>query len=71
LFSASSSRNPFTAVIGADGRAVRERQIVGPRRQSDIIDDQAAFVLRYDFPDFVFDLLEDKTPATDCFTNTD
>ena len=34
------------AVIDADGRTVGECQIVGPRRQADIVDDQPALFLR-------------------------
>ena len=52
-------RHQDHAVIDADGRAVGEREIVGARRQADIVDDQIALALRNDFADLVLDRLED------------
>ena len=53
------------AVIDADGRTVGEGQIIGPRRQSDIVDDQVAVLLRNDFADLVLDRLENRLGAFD------
>ena len=47
------------AVIDADRRAVREGQIIGARRQTDIVDDQIEVVLGNDLADLVLDRLED------------
>ena len=46
------------AVVDPDRRTVGEGQIVGSRRQSDIVDDQRAVFLRNDFADLVLDRLE-------------
>ena len=53
-------RNQDHSVIDADGRAVRERQIVGTRRQPDIVDDAIALSRGDDLADLVFDRLEDR-----------
>ena len=50
------------AVVDADRRAVGESQIIGSRRQPDIVDDQPAILLRNDFADFVLDGLENRAP---------
>ena len=47
------------AVIDADGRTVGKGEIVGARRQPDIVDDQRALVLGNDLADLVLDRLED------------
>ena len=55
-------RHQDHAVIDADGRAVGEGEIVGARRQADIVDDQLAVALGDDLADLVLDGLED-TPS--------
>ena len=53
------------AVIDPDRRAIGECQIVGARRQSDIVDDQAAVVFRNDLANLVLDRLEYRLGAFD------
>ena len=53
------------AIVDPDRRAVGECQIVGSRRQSDIVDDQRAVLLRNDFADLVLDRLENRLGAFD------
>ena len=47
------------AVIHADCRSVRERQIVGARWQSDVVDDKLEVAVRNNLADLVLDGLED------------
>ena len=58
-------RHQDDAVIDADGGAVGERQIIGPRRQSDIVHDQIALALGNDFADLVFHLLKNLLRGLD------
>ena len=58
-------RHQDHAVVHADGRAVGEGEIVGPRRQSDVVDDQLAVALGDDFADLVLDGLEDALGRLD------
>ena len=53
------------AIVDPDRRAVGECQIVGSRRQSDIVDDQGAVLFRNDFADLVLDRLEYRLGAFD------
>src|ERR1700676_53318 len=46
------------AIVDPDRRAVRECQIVGSRRQSDIVDDQRAVLVRNDLANLVLDRLK-------------
>ena len=52
-------RHQDHAVIDADRRAVGEGQIIEPRRQADVVDDQLALARRDDVADLVLDGLED------------
>ena len=52
-------------VIGADGRAVGEGEIIGACRQPDIVDDQRAVGIRDHLADLVLDRLEDTLGALD------
>ena len=58
-------RDQDDAVIDADGRAIGECQIVGTRRQADIVDDQLALALGNDLADLVLDGLEDALGRLD------
>ncbi len=51
-------RDQDDAVIDADGRAVGEGEVVGARRQADVVDDPVAVAVRNDLADLVLDLLE-------------
>ena len=51
-------RHQDDSVIDANGRAIREGEIVRPRRQPDIVDNQLAVFLGDDFANLVFDRLE-------------
>ena len=53
-------RDQDYAVIDADGRAVGEGQIVGARRQPDIVDDQSRSCFGNDLANLVLDRLEDR-----------
>ncbi len=53
------------AVVDSDRRTVGECQIVGPRRQPDVVDDQSAVFFRNHFTDLVFDGLEDRLGSFD------
>ena len=57
-------RDEDDAVIDANGRAVGESEIIGARRQADIVDDALALVLGDDFADLVFDWLEQRSVAS-------
>ena len=46
-------------VIGADGRAVGEGEIIGARRKPDIVDDERAVLVGNDLADLVLHRLED------------
>ncbi len=46
-------------VIRPRGGAVGEGEVIGARRQADIVDDALAVALGDDFPDLVLDRLED------------
>ena len=52
-------RHQDHAVIGAGGRTIGKREIIGSRRQSDVVDDERALALRNDFANLVFDRLKD------------
>ena len=58
-------RHQDHAVVDADRRAVGEGEIVGARRQADVVDDQLAVVLRDDLADLVLDRLEDALGRLD------
>ena len=53
------------AVIDPDRRPIGKCQIVGSRRQSDIVDNQGAFFFGNDFTNLVLDRLEDRLRALD------
>src|SRR5260370_24834716 len=53
------------AIVDPDGRAVGECQIVGSRRQSNIVDHQGAVLLRNDLANLVLDRLENRLGAFD------
>ena len=53
------------AVVDADRRAVGEGEIVGPRRQADVVDDQLSVVLGDELADLVLDLLEQPLGGLD------
>ena len=53
------------AVVDPDRRAVGKCQIVGSRRQSDIVDNEAALLFGNDLADLVLDGLEDRLRAFD------
>src|SRR5882757_9062630 len=52
-------------VVDSDRGAIRECQIVGSRRQTDIVDNEAAVLFWNDFADLVLDLLEYRLGAFD------
>ena len=52
-------------VVDSDRGTVRECQIVGSRRQPDIVDNEPAVLFRNDFADLVLDLLEYRLGAFD------
>src|SRR5882757_5165390 len=52
-------------VVDADRGTIRECQIVGSRRQSDIVDNELAISFRNDFADLVLHLLEYRLGAFD------
>src|SRR5271168_3281000 len=58
-------RHQDDAVVDPDGRAVGECPIIGSRRQSDIVDDKPAVLVRNDFADLVLDRLEYPLGAFD------
>ena len=53
------------AIVDSDRRAVGECQIVGSRRQPDIVYDQRALLFRNDFANLVLDRLENRLGAFD------
>ena len=52
-------------VVGADGRAVGEGQVIGACRQADIVDDELPLVLGDHLSDLVLDRLEDALGGLD------
>src|SRR6202051_1942656 len=52
-------------VVDSNRGTVRECQIVGPRRQPDIVDNEPAVLVRNDFADLVLDRLEYRLGAFD------
>ena len=58
-------RHQNDAVIDADGRAVGECQVVRPRRQPDIVDDQFPFAFGDDLADLVLHRLKDALRGFD------
>ena len=63
---AALQRHHDHPVIGADGRAVGEGEIIGARRQPDIVDDQRAVLIGDDLADLVLDRLEDAFCRSRC-----
>lgn len=55
---APPQRDQNDTVVDADGRAIREGQVVRPCGQSNVVDNERAILLGNDFADLVLNLLE-------------